>query len=187
MLIKKIQKGVRSIQLFMSGTRLIGVGLVHLQSQTVTVCVKYLWSALLCLWIAKTDSQADEREIEREVRVCQYAGGLLISSSSSGGMGGQIIRHLPSSFFSNSTIFRFFTRKNYFLRFYIPSASSSFRFCQPVYHCSLTYWLISSIEQIMSSLRNRDWPMGLNDTFKWVRSQWVSYKRCGNNELCHAN
>ena len=51
----------------------------------------------------------------------------------------QITRNLPSSFFSNSTIFRFFSKKNYFLRFYIPSASSSFRFSRPAFIFSCSY------------------------------------------------
>ena len=100
----------------------------------------------------------------------QYAEGLLISSSSSGGVGGLITRHLPFLFFQISFIFRFFNKENSIFPFYNSPASSSFRFCRPVYRCSLTYWLISSIKQTMSSLHNRDWPNKLNYTFKWVTS-----------------
>ena len=42
-------------------------------------------------------------------RVCHYAKGLLISSSSSGNMKSLITKHLPFLFFSISVIFRFFS------------------------------------------------------------------------------
>ena len=123
----------------------------------------------------------------RVARVCHYAEGLLIGSSSSGGVGGRIIRHLPFLFFQNSFIFRFFSKENSIFPFYNSPASSSFRFCRPVYRYSLTYWLISSIKQTMSSLHNRDWPKELNITLKWVRLLRVGCKCCCNYELRHAN
>ena len=65
----------------------------------------YVW-----LWAAKnfTTRWGTGGWIRRHIRVCQYAKGLLISSSSSGNMKSLITRHLPLLFFFNF-IFRFFS------------------------------------------------------------------------------
>ena len=86
-------------------------------------------------------------------RVCQYIKGLLISSSSSGSMKTLITRHLPFLFFSISSIFRFFSNKNWIFCFYIDPAPSSFWFYQPLFQYTLTYGFVLRSDSILAWLR----------------------------------
>ena len=80
----------------------------------------------------------------------------LISSSSSGGMGGQIIRHLPFLFFQNSFIFRFFSRENSIFLFIIPLRLCHFDFAD---QSIVVNWQIDWYHQLL-----KQWEVRITET-----------------------